>query len=273
MTTPQLIALDLDGTLLDDQKRVSTRNLHVLRTLLIGGTKIAIASARDCASISHVVPLSLPGLYYIASGGALIYDAYTDEMILAEYLAPAEVIETVAFLRRFGHPVFLNNKNDYMVDRLNDRVEMIEERYYLQTQLFTEVNDVNIPVMRVSLAAPVEILRQAAALAENTFGARLTISLASHDWLDLLPPGSGKGALLQKLQSRLGIQTEQTMAIGDYESDLSLFAHAGIRVAMGNAVPVVKESASLVTGTNNADGVAEAIEKYFPSTAQEGQFQ
>lgn len=271
MTTPLLIALDLDGTLLDDQKRVSSRNLNVLRTLLESGVKIAIASARDCASISHVVPLNLPGLYYIASGGALIYDSYASDILLEAYLTPPEVNETVAFLQQFGHPVFLNNDNDYLVDRLNDRVEMIEQRYHLKTQLFARTDEVKTQVMRVSLAAPIKILRQAAALAESTFGARITVSLASPDWLDLLPSGSGKGALLQILQSRLGIQPEQTLAIGDYESDLSLFAHSGVRIAMGNAVAVVKASATHLTDTNNADGVAGAIERYFPEAVLKGQ--
>jgi Cof subfamily protein (haloacid dehalogenase superfamily) len=273
VTDLRLVAVDLDGTLLNDHKNVSERNLSALEALLAQGVILVLASARDCASISQVVPIIQPGLYYIASGGALIYDPYTGEKIWADYLGPELVQECVVFLKQFNHPVFLNHENDYWVDRYNEHVELIEKRYLLQTKLFSEASEVEKRVMRVSLAAPVEILRNAKALAEKNFGTRVTVSLASPDWLDLLLPGAGKGALLKILQTRLGIVAGQTMAMGDYESDLSLFECASFRIAMGNAVDAVKESATDLTPTNNQDGVAWAIQKYFSHVDQEGKVQ
>ncbi len=69
MTEIKLVVIDLDGTLLDDYKKVSERNMSALEALLAQGVTLAFASARDCASISQVVPINQPGLYYIASGG------------------------------------------------------------------------------------------------------------------------------------------------------------------------------------------------------------
>ncbi len=166
--------------------------------------------------------------------------------------------------------MFLNHENDYWVDRSNARVELIEQRYLLTAKLFSDASEVQKAVMRVSLAAPVETLRRAKTLAEKNFGEQLTVSLASPDWLDLLAPGAGKGALLKILQTRLGIKAGQTMAVGDYESDLSLFESAALRIAMGNAVEAVKESATDLTATNNQDGVALAIQKYFSHNDRKG---
>jgi Cof subfamily protein (haloacid dehalogenase superfamily) len=263
MTDLKLVALDLDGTLLDDQKRVSAHNISALKNLLERGVKIALASARDCASIRQVVPVYQPGLYYIASGGTLIYDPIAKQTLWADYLNPGLVEECVLFFKQYGYPVFMNTVDDYWVDRYDARVLLIEERYTLHTELFSTVSDANSKIMRVSLAAPIEILRLAATQAERAFEHRLTVSLASPDWLDLLLPNAGKGALLNVLQNILGISIEQTMAIGDYECDLSLFEQAAHRVAMANAEEIVKKSATYLTASNNQDGVAQAIENYF----------
>lgn len=270
MNDLKLVALDLDGTLLDDRKQVTAGNLCALKDLLNQGVTIVLASARDCASISQSVPINQPGLYYIASGGALIYAPFASEMIWADHMAPELVEECVNFLKQFDNPVFLNNVDDYWVDRYNEHVALIESRYLLKTRLFSDVSSFDHRVMRVSLAAPIEILRDATLLAEKTFRERLTVSLASPDWLDLLLPNAGKGALLKVLQARLGIRVEQSMAMGDYESDLSLFDRAGLRIAMGNAVEAVKKSATHVTATNNQDGVASALSEYLSYVKQEG---
>lgn len=264
----KLVAVDLDGTLLDDRKRISTRNLNVLNSLLEHGITVALATARDCASISHVVPINRPGLYYIASGGALIYDRHAGELIWEKHLSRHQIAHAVTFLRQFGHPVFLNNVNDYWVDRYNERVQYIEQRYLLRTQPFSEVESVKGQIMRVSLSAPEGVLRLAAARAEIAFQDQLTVSLASPDWLDLLLPSAGKGALLKALQVSRAILIDETMAIGDFESDLSLFEHARISVAMGNAVDSLKEYATYLAATNNEDGVAEAIEKFVSYSTQ-----
>ncbi len=259
MTDIQLIVIDLDGTLLDDQKQLSPRNMAALEQALAHGVWVALATARDCASIKLKVPLTAPGLYYIGSGGALVYDVAADALIWAKYLSGELAAEITARLKCYGHPVFLNTVNDYWVDRFNDRVKMIEERYSLRTTLFEEVGDTQQPIMRVSLAAPITVLQQAAADMQAALGDRVSVSLASPDWLDLLAPDAGKGQALHWLQTRSGLEPGHTLAIGDYDCDLSLFDHAVHRVAMGNAVASVKAAATYITASNNADGVARAL--------------
>jgi Cof subfamily protein (haloacid dehalogenase superfamily) len=257
----RLVAIDLDGTLLDDHKDLSSRNRLALEKLLKQGVVIALASARDCASIHLKIPIALPGLYYIGNGGALIYDAVLKEVSWASYLTPKMVTACVTFLRQFNHPVFLNTLDSYWVDRYNDRVKMIEERYNLLTSPFADDREITTPIMRVSLAAPVQILEQAASQAAEIFAGDVQVSLASPDWLDLLPINAGKGQVLKVLQDQLQISPDQTMAIGDYESDLPLFEQALVRVAMGNAVPAVKAASTFITRTNNEDGVAKVLER------------
>lgn len=264
LTNLRLVAIDLDGTLLDDQKRISSTNRNSLKLALSRGVIIALASARDCASIRIKLPYEIPGLYYIGSGGALVYDVVNDSICWNEYLSPELVQEGYKYLKRYGYPVFLNTVNDYWVDRRTEQVEMIEERYNLNAALFSNIQEVTKRIMRISLAAPVSTLRQAANGASYSLRNKFHVSLASQDWLDLLAVDAGKGAALQWMQKRLGILPEQTMAIGDYESDLPLFDYADYRIAMGNAVPSLKAAATFITSSNNEDGVARVLEMFTP---------
>lgn len=260
MRTLKLAAIDLDGTLLDDDKQLSPRNADALERLLTRGVAVALVSARDWASVRMKVPLTLPGLYYLGSGGALIVEAVSGAMVWSSYLSAAQMTECVQVLKAHDHPIFLNSENDYWVDRRNARVRMIETRYNLSTRPFRDVAEVCWPVMRVSLAAPVVVLRRAVSQARARLGHWINVSLASPDWLDLLPLGAGKGPALKVLQAHLGIARAQTAAIGDFDCDLALFERAAHRVAVGNAVPAVKAAATLITASNNDDGVAQALQ-------------
>lgn len=260
MAHVRLAAIDLDGTLLDDDKRVSTRNLAAVAHFLAHHGAVALATARDCASIQVKVPLVLPGLFYIGSGGAVICRAASQTLPWVKYVPPDLATTAIRFFRRFDYPVFLNAENDYWADRYDDRVGMIERRYNLTVRPFQHIADVARPIMRISLAAPAAILREAAAEAAARLGDVLTVSLASPDWLDLLAPQAGKGKALAALQAMLGVSAAETIAVGDYDCDLGLFAHAHHRVAMGNAVPALKTAATMVTNSNNQDGVAHALQ-------------
>ena len=197
MADIKLVAIDLDGTLLDDDKNLSFRNRAILERLLERGIVIALASARDCASISIKVQLQKPGLYYLGDGGALIYNVVSNKISWSSSLTPKMVMNCVSFLRQYNYPVFLNSIDTYWVDRYDDRVKMIEERYNLHTSLFTDEQEIDAPIMRVSLAAPIQILEQAAARANEILSGNVQVSLASPDWLDLLPLKAGKGQVLR----------------------------------------------------------------------------
>jgi hypothetical protein len=265
MTTIRLVTSDLDGTLLDSSQQASARNLAAVGRLLGAGVIVALATARDRASIAGRVPLVMPGLYYIASGGAMVYEPASSSIVWAAPLLPALATEAVTFLQRFDHPVFLNADCDYWVDRDGDRVAMIERRYDLRTRRFASPRDVPRPAMRASLSAPRAVLERAAREASEAFGARARVSLASPDWLDVLAPGAGKGPALQWLQAHTGIGQNETLAIGDYDSDLPLFAAARYRVAVANGVEAIRAAATHHTASNDEDGVAIVLDHFFPA--------
>ncbi len=84
--------------------------------------------------------------------------------------------------------------------------------------------------------------------------------------LEILPNGASKGAALKTLIKDLGVSSESVMAIGDAENDIEMIQLAGIGVAVGNAGQAVKDAADVVVASNDADGVAEAVERYVLQT-------
>jgi Cof subfamily protein (haloacid dehalogenase superfamily) len=257
----RLVAIDLDGTLLDTRQCASARNLLAVSETLASGVVVALATARDRRSIALKVPLVMPGLYYLASGGSMVFDTNSGAHLWQRGLSSALAHDVVAFLRGYGHPVLLNRDCTYWVDRRNERVALIEQRYNLTTGSFTQVDDIGVPVHRVTLVAPQTVLEDAAREAVAAFAERANVSLASPDWLDILAPDAGKGMALQWLQARTGVYPEETMAIGDYDSDMPLFAVAGERVAMANAVSCIRAEATHQTASNDEDGVALTLEQ------------
>lgn len=81
-------------------------------------------------------------------------------------------------------------------------------------------------------------------------------------YVEVFAKGASKGTALSALAAHLGIRKEEIACIGDGENDLSMFNASGLKIAMGNSVPELKEKADFVTGSNNRNGVAEAVERY-----------
>ena len=264
MTTIRLVAIDLDGTLLDTRQNLSARNRGAVSRVLAGGVQVAMATARDRGSVRLKVPIAVAGLYYLASGGTVVFDTASGSVLWNASLSPALISDAIAFLHGYGHPIVLNRDCDYWVDRRDDRVAMIEKRYNLHAHYVDGWSGVGLPVHRVSLAAPRVVLEEAALAGVDALGDRVNVSLASPDWLDILPRLAGKGPALQWLQAHIGVSPAETMAIGDYDSDLSLFAAAGCRVAMANSVPRIKAEATHQTASNDEDGVAQSLEALLP---------
>jgi Cof subfamily protein (haloacid dehalogenase superfamily) len=106
------------------------------------------------------------------------------------------------------------------------------------------------------------ILDAAIARLPTGFAERFTSLKSSASFLDIFDGRAGKGPSLKRLADRLGIDRESIMALGDHENDIAMLEFAGTSVAMGNAIPAVKQAARYETATNAEDGVARAIEMF-----------
>ncbi len=266
--------LDLDGTLLNDQKEVTPGNREAMERALQAGHHIVITSGRPLKSAliqAKRLKLDGPGCYVIAYNGASIYDCSSKREVFRQTMDPADLYAVFDEANRRGVYIQTYDREDVVVERHNDSA--IARRYCSAINMdFRVIDDV-----RLDLSAPpvkallidfngrtaTEPMRQW--IVENLSG-RVDTFFSSQFYLEVVPTGMNKGRALEELSRFLGIPIQNTLAAGDEANDLSMIRAAGTGIAMANASEAVKAAADAVTERdNNHDAIAEVLERFvFP---------
>ena len=267
----RMLALDLDGTLLTNDKRLTAR------------TKAALAAAADAGIIPVVVtgrPLSglpdgireLPCIrYVITSNGAATNDVAAGKKLRSACLDSDEAAEIVRIPMERGliHSVFMDGYG-----YCEPEFFAMQCKYYRGTPLEEYIRVSRRPAENIDV-----LIRQNPEGVENIWCvagdreerdeiARMingrwqvqTVLTALRD-VEVGSPEADKGAAVTALAEGFGIRREEILSIGDNDNDLAMFRAAGTTVAMGNAPEYVQRQASLVTDTNEEDGAARVIEQ------------
>lgn len=267
----RLIALDLDGTLLDSQKRLSRRNEAVLQECVQRGIYIVPCTGRIWCGVPDFIR-ELAGIRYaITVNGAVIEDVQEHVVLDEQKLSCEQAVEILKLARSF----------DTMYDAYAEgqgfgemRFLEVMERYGIGPELQKMVRSTREAVPDVAekiklLGKPVEKInyffgdqaeRQQAKAALLARGDVLVSSSFPNN-LEINALGASKGEAICRLAKHLGLKREQTMGFGDGENDITMMTMAGIGVAMENGMESMKEAADYITLTNDEDGVADAIEK------------
>lgn len=272
MSGVRLIALDLDGTLLTDDKRLTERSRAALTAAAAAGVEIVPATGRFYGGMPEAVR-ALPFVHYtITINGAQVWDARRNTAVCGAELPPEKAVEILRWLDT--QPVIYDcyaENAAWMSRAMYDRAaEFVPEKFALQMirELRTPVPELKAflsarggGVQKLQLFMTDQALRAALLreLPERFPGISATTSTPNN--LEIGHARAEKGAALAALAEYLGLAREETMAFGDGLNDVSMLRAAGVGVAMGNAAPEAKAAADLVTGTNEADGVAAAIER------------
>lgn len=256
----RLLALDLDGTLLTDQKRISPRTRWALNTAAAGGCLIAVATGRGFRVARYYcdgLALNGPQITY---NGAVIYDPVQDAE-LARYLVPRDdVAPAVDFFLHAGVPLAYFSTDGLYLDQ-----RMLDAALWLPGNTGTPflVSDwtavLEKPCIKLAgHASPVTIAALRPRAVEE-MGHRLYVTQTASTLLEMLHPEVSKGAALRRIAHMLDVPREQIIAFGDNHNDLDMLEFAGVGVAMGNASAEAKAVADLVTGSNLQDGIAQAL--------------
>ncbi|GIG21412.1 hydrolase [Cellulomonas chitinilytica] len=252
----RLIALDQDGSLLDDHKRIDPSFWPLLEELDRRGILVAPASGRQYATLRR--EFARDDLVYIAENGA--YVVRHDEEISSDPLTPATAHALVGTVRSSAGDVgtVLCGKRSAYVERTDDRFLAQVRPYYALLELVDDLTAVEDDVLKVAVYdfGPAE---QGAGPLLAPFDAHDRVIVSGEHWVDVMGRTVDKGTALQAVQARLGITPEQTMAFGDYFNDLGMLAASHWSFAMDNAHPEVRAAARFVAPSNNANGVVRTI--------------
>ncbi len=273
MRNIKLIALDLDGTLLDADKRLSAENAAALARAAREGVEIVPATGRFYRGMPQIVK-ELPYVRYVISvNGAEVYDAVKQQTLCASEI-PWE--RAVAVMERLDALDVIydcyQNGWGWMTQAFYDRAE----DYAANVHSLDMIKNLRTPVPelkallreRAQGVQKIQIFFRDMGLRAETLQTLpaafpdLVVTTSIVNNIELNSREATKGVALTKLAAHLGIPMEDTMTFGDDRNDISMLRAAGLGVAMGNAEEAVKQAADWVTDDCAASGVARAIRHF-----------
>jgi Cof subfamily protein (haloacid dehalogenase superfamily) len=276
----KLIALDIDGTLLNSRFEVSLANQSAIGEATRRGIEVVIVTGRRYDFALPVVRQIDSPLTMIVNNGALVRtsDGHTHLRHLLPRETARQVLEATQPWRGATAVVFDRPKANQVLLESIDWDDPSRGPYYTRNREFlaeaspleTCLIDDPIQIMFTGQVVPMRAAEQAL----NSVSFRSSFSLHAtvyeekdFSMIDVLHPAISKGATLEEWATRRGIARQEILAIGDNHNDMEMLSFAGIPVAMGNCVPALREQGWHVTGTNDEDGVAAAIDLFVLSKA------
>jgi len=271
----RLIAIDVDGTLLDSRGRIPPDNLAAVHEAVARGVRIAIVTGRSFHfALPAVAPLPDPLLLILHNGA--ITRARSGETLMRRLLPRALAREVLAGTRRWrDHAAVLFDRpheGQMVYDRLDwthpNRSRFREKNAAIIEQVAVLEDAITEDPIQVAFNGEVETMRAVAAeLAAHPAASKLAISMTEYplrdfSLVDVCAAGTTKGASLAQLAESLGINREDVLAVGDNHNDRDMLEWAGTGVVMGNAAEELRASGLPVTGTNDEAGLAQTIRRY-----------
>jgi Cof subfamily protein (haloacid dehalogenase superfamily) len=264
------IFLDLDGTLLDDQKQITKENQDAINDALAAGHSVIIATGRPLSSariLAEELGLTGEGCYIISFNGGILYDFGADRVLYRRTL-PLELVYAVfdEANRRGIHIQTYDEEHVLVEDRCDDE----DVRMYCRID---RIGYRTMPSIRDLAEEPVKLLaiersdlKKGAAFRDwivREFEGVLDSYFSSGEFIEIVPAGLDKGQALLRMAELLEIPVEDTIAVGDEANDKMMLRTAGLGAAMANGTDEVKAEANYITRRdNNESGVAEVIRTF-----------
>ncbi|WP_372632657.1 Cof-type HAD-IIB family hydrolase [Cohnella sp.] len=256
----RLIALDVDGTLLNDDHELTPRVRQAVREAAEQGTEIVICTGRGSTSALGVLKeLGLQGTM-ITHNGASVVDSETREVIHDTAITHERARRYMDFFKGRGIHFDLNTAFDLFVEDLNDDAAAMYDNLLAQPIRSSFAESLPERLVKMSVYAPKEVLDEVE-LEWKSWTHELQTIRSGDYFIDVQHPNASKGQALRWLAEQRGIPRESVLAMGNYFNDMEMLEFAGWGVAMDNSPDEVKAAADEVTVSNNEDGVAVVLER------------
>ncbi|WP_330336636.1 Cof-type HAD-IIB family hydrolase [Streptomyces sp. NBC_00557] len=259
----RLIVTDMDGTLLDDAKRLPGELWPTLAELRRRGVLFSPASGRQYATLARQFDRAAEGMVFIAENGTyVVRDGVELSSAPMDGSVAAELVRTVRRLAADGADVgvVVCGKRAAYVERTDEAFLAEVRTYYVEHRIVPDVTAVEDDVIKIALFDFGSAERSTApALAD--FARTHQVVVSGEHWVDVMNRTASKGAALRGLQRALGITPAQTMVFGDYLNDLEMLDAADWSFAMANAHPEVVRRARHLAPSNNDNGVLRTISR------------
>ncbi|MHC5230088.1 Cof-type HAD-IIB family hydrolase [Enterococcus sp. LJL99] len=277
--TIEAIVLDMDGTLFNDQKEITTKTKEALIQAQKNGIKLVLASGRPHAAMKEAaVELEMDqynGLL-ISFNGAYVCEAGNDKEFFSQPLSIELSRSILEHLKKFEvKPMIVQNDYMYVNDVYDCMLELDEPMglfNIIQYEarggnfLLCEKEDlaefIDFPLHKILIAGQPDYLRENSEAIVAPFKEQVSGVFSAPMYFEFTDQGIDKANALDQVLSKLNIPAEKVIAFGDGHNDLSIINYAGIGIAMDNAVPELKAAADKTTLSNNEDGIAVILDEF-----------
>ncbi len=271
----KLIALDLDGTLLTDDKSISQENLDLIHFLIKEGYEIVIATGRSYYSAKVLTNNIKQHLIYISNNGNIVRDALDDRIISSNYLDPidAKIILNEGISKHlypFVHVDFFEDGYDVLLEKNHYPKESLKkaENNLLRLKIIDDGLEENMDrVLAMVYPGNLDSLNDfhyhIMEIYPEKYNSHIVENVSQADGLlEIMNPSGTKWNSIIQYASSLGIKAEEIIAMGDNNNDIEMIINAGLGIAMKNGSKLLKEVAkSISLKDNNESGVAFELKR------------
>ena len=285
----KLIAIDLDGTLLNSYGKISDRNKETLKKAMQKGTEIVLTSGRGGASVENLANEIGANHYMICGNGAMIYDLQKQKRIYDNFLSQKKILQLIEICEENSiyysiytqdsiitknlnyNVLFYHQENANKPDNKKTNIHIVQNIYeYVANRLENDYIKVTIcDDNNIIFQSIIKKLRKVKGIDVLDVGhmSRKVIKSGTEEfsieyfYTEVSSQNVDKWTAISYLIEQIGISKEEVMAIGDNINDQTMLENAGLGVAMENSAPYIQKMAKKVTASNNDDGVAKIIEE------------
>ncbi len=259
----QMIAIDIDGTLLDDNYRWDHETRDLLLELQRSDISIMLCTGRALSATMNIAKEMGMESFLVTDNGAIVHHLPTNTNLAVKQLAIQDHPELLGILDQTGAHLDLTSIQGMYAKPHNQEIASMYKKYLVNPEIVTDMTTVREPIVKATLFAPPDQISSIM----NDLPAQLShipvqCFQSGPTFIDIMHKETSKGNALQYLSNYLEIPVQGIMAIGNYYNDLDMIRYAGIGVAMENAPEDIKKEAVYTTASNNDQGVKKAIEHF-----------
>lgn len=263
----KLVAIDIDGTLLNPQKEITPEVFEAIQEAKQAGVKIVITTGRPITGVQTILKelnLTDEGDYVITFNGGLVQDVATQKDIVKETLSYEDYLDIELLSRKLTVPMHASTKEGIYTANRNIGKYTIYESTLVDAPIFYRTPDEmkTKEIVKTMMVDEPDRLDETIKQIPADFFDKYNIAKSAAFYLEITPKTVNKGLAIQRLATFLGLTLDETMAIGDEENDRSMLEVVGTPVVMENGNPELKKIAKYITKSNEESGVAHALREW-----------
>lgn len=263
----KLIALDMDGTLLTSEKKISENTKKALKEAEAKGVKVVLASGRPLSGITRYLEeldLFKGDDYVLSFNGGIVINSKTEEVVTSSLLKGSDLKAIYNISKELDINIHaFSVKEGLITPKMSQYTQHECDINGIEATIkdFNEIED-DEDIVKVMMIDPQEKLDKAIEKLPKDLYDKYSVFKSAPFFLEFTNKDVDKGKGLKKLGDYLGIKQKEIIACGDAGNDLSMVKFAGLGVAMENATDDVKQAADYITLSNDKDGIAHVVNKF-----------